>query len=226
MSNILPSIHDYTYSSMLTDILTTGDSHADRTGVGTTSVFGYQNTYNLANGFPLLTTKRMAWKSIVVELAWFLLGRTDNQWLVERGVTIWNEWATVGQCARFGRSEGDLGPIYGHQWRRFGELGSVHEHMLIRGVDQIRALCTDLRDNPNSRRLIVTGWNPAEATHVALPPCHTLWQCKVRTRREQDLDTMDMMTPAPRRATSISSCTSAAPTPSSACRSTSPAMHS
>jgi thymidylate synthase len=176
-----PSQHDLTYSQMLTHILSTGDSHADRTGVGTTSVFGYQNRYDLAEGFPLLTTKRMAWRSIVVELAWFLLGRTDNQWLTDRGVTIWNEWATQEQCAKFGRKEGDLGPVYGHQWRSFGEADSAAYH--ITGTDQIATLCRDLAENPNSRRLIVTGWNPDEATKVALPPCHTLWQCKVRERR-------------------------------------------
>lgn len=177
------TIHDDTYLALLRDIIVGGDSHDDRTGVGTTSVFGYQCRYDLADGFPLLTTKRMAWRAIVVELAWFLLGRTDNQWLTDRGVTIWNEWSTAEQCAKFGRSAGDLGPIYGHQWRDFGSTpGSFHEHISgAEGVDQIRNLCNDLEKNPNSRRLIVTGWNPAEATQVALPPCHTLWQCKVRT---------------------------------------------
>jgi thymidylate synthase len=166
-----PSIHDIAYADMLRHILENGDGHADRTGTGTTSVFGYQNRYPLQAGFPLLTTKRMAWKSIVVELAWFLLGRTDNKWLTDRGVTIWNEWATEEACAKFHRDVGDLGPVYGKQWRRFG----------YGGHDQIRELCMALANNPNSRRMIVTGWNPGEATQVALPPCHTLWQCKVRT---------------------------------------------
>lgn len=169
------SIHDDAYASMLKYILTEGDSHADRTGTGTTSVFGYQNRYDLSKGFPLLTTKRMAWRSIVVELAWFLLGRTDNQWLESRGVTIWKEWATKEQCAKFSREEGDLGPVYGHQWRHFGERDAWD------GIDQIKSLCDDLSKNPNSRRMIVTGWNPIEAPEVALPPCHTLWQCKVRS---------------------------------------------
>lgn len=186
------SIHDITYANMLTHILKEGDSHADRTGTGTTSVFGYQNRYDLDLGFPLLTTKRMAWRSIVVELAWFLLGRTDNKWLEDRGVTIWKEWATKEQCAKFGRAEGDLGPVYGHQWRRFGESGDSYGSSMSHydpGTDQIKALCDDLDKNPNSRRMIVTGWNPAEATTVALPPCHTLWQCKVRTSSwwEQDV---------------------------------------
>jgi thymidylate synthase len=169
---------------MLKYILKEGDSHADRTGTGTTSVFGYQNRYDLCRGFPLLTTKRMAWKSIVAELAWFLLGRTDNKWLTDRGVKIWDEWATKEQCAKFGREEGDLGPVYGAQWRNFGERKGKDNYdvpLTLCGVDQIKNLCNDLDKNPNSRRMIVTGWNPIEATKVALPPCHTLWQCKVRT---------------------------------------------
>lgn len=186
------SIHDNTYADMLKYILKEGDSHDDRTGTGTTSVFGYQNRYDLADGFPLLTTKRMSWRSIVVELAWFLLGRTDNQWLEDRGVTIWNEWATKEQCAKFGRKPGDLGPIYGRAWREFGSTHVTGDDggfgYVDHGVDQISTLCHDLANNPNSRRMIVTGWNPAEATQVALPPCHTLWQCKVCTKSwwEQD----------------------------------------
>jgi thymidylate synthase len=179
------STHDLTYACMLKWILLEGDSHADRTGTGTTSVFGYQNRYDLSNGFPLLTTKRMAWKSIVVELAWFLLGHTDNAWLEARGVTIWKEWATKEQCAKFGREEGDLGPVYGHQWSNFGATPMSRGRSASDGVDQIKNLCNDLKNNPNSRRLIVSGWNPAEATKVALPPCHTLWQCKVRTVRNE-----------------------------------------
>jgi thymidylate synthase len=179
----MANTHDNTYADMLRHILAEGDSHADRTGVGTTSVFGYQNRYDLADGFPLLTTKRMAWRSIVVELAWFLLGRTDNQWLVDRGVTIWNEWATAEQCAKFGREPGDLGPVYGKQWRNFASKNPCGDYAGSPGVDQIKALCHDLTSNPGSRRLIVTGWNPAQATQVALPPCHTLFQCKVRTVR-------------------------------------------
>jgi thymidylate synthase len=177
--------HDATYADMLRHILANGDGHDDRTGVGTTSVFGYQCRYDLQSGFPLLTTKKMAWRSICTELAWFLLGRTDNQWLMDRGCTIWREWSVAEQCAKFGRQEGDLGPVYGHQWRRFGwEPTPIHNPFGgDDGVDQIKALCNDLATNPNSRRLIVTGWNPKEATQVALPPCHTLWQCKVRTVR-------------------------------------------
>lgn len=201
------SIHDDAYASMLKYILAEGDSHADRTGTGTTSVFGYHNRYDLKHGFPLLTTKRMAWRSIVVELAWFLLGRTDNQWLKSRGVKIWDEWATKEQCAKFGREEGDLGPIYGHSWRHFGQSyigpegrenhvtepnGEVRSSGRVSYADkgdQIKSLCNDLKRNPNSRRLIVSGWNPEETTKVALPPCHTMFQCKVRTYSwmEQDV---------------------------------------
>jgi thymidylate synthase len=191
--------HDETYHKLLMHILKNGDSHQDRTGVGTTSVFGYQCRYNLRLGFPLLTTKKMAWKSIQTELRWFLLGRTDNQWLKEHGCSIWDEWATAEACAKFGRKEGDLGPVYGHQWRHAGQpyIGPAGWPLMSTapngeenqvGVigygdkgDQIKSLCNDLINNPNSRRMIVSGWDPIEATKVALPPCHTLWHCKVRT---------------------------------------------
>lgn len=185
------------YLDMLQYILDNGDSHKDRTGVGTTSVFGYQTRHDLRTGFPLLTTKKMFTRGIFQELVWFLNGRTDNQWLNEKGVKIWDEWSTKEQCAKFGREEGDLGPIYGKQWRDFGggtfETNEIREtddgiiaiivneknKFTIKGVDQIKNLITDIQKNPGSRRLIVTGWNPMEATNVALPPCHTLWQCKV-----------------------------------------------
>jgi thymidylate synthase len=171
--------HDSTYQEMLRTILTEGEGHDDRTGVGTCSMFGYQTRYNLNDGFPLITTKKMAWKSMVNELVWFLSGRTDNQWLNEHKVTIWDEWATEAQCAKFGRAAGDLGPVYGHQWRRFGEERDEHRTWR-QGVDQLANLSKDLLNNPGSRRLIVTGWDPHTCTKVALPPCHTLWQCKVR----------------------------------------------
>lgn len=181
----MPSIHDETYKTLLRHILENGEGHDDRTKVGTISVFGYQCRFDLSKGFPLLTTKKMAWKSMVNELVWFLRGRTDNQFLLDRKCTIWNEWATADQCAKFGRMEGDLGPVYGIQWRDFGATaryfdGAGVQTGSMNGIDQIKALSDDLMKNPNSRRLIVTGWNPREATQVALPPCHTLWQCKVR----------------------------------------------
>lgn len=184
------SKHDVTYHKMLEHILKEGENHDDRTGVGTVSVFGYQCRYDLADGFPLLTTKKVSLKNIVTELVWFLRGITDNKWLTDRGCTIWNEWATAEQCAKFGRAEGDLGPVYGHQWRRFGakDVGPIGGHPFegpyvpsySGGVDQIQKLSYGLRNTPNSRRLIVSGWNPAESDDVALPPCHTMFQCKVR----------------------------------------------
>lgn len=149
----------------------------DRTGTGTSEIFGHQMRFDLSKGFPLLTTKKVHFKSIAIELFWFIRGRTDNQWLKERGVTIWDEWATKEKCAEFGRKEGDLGPIYGHQWRNFGGLrkGQIG----LGGFDQIAWLIHEIKTNPNSRRLIVSGWNPAEANKVALPPCHTLFQFHV-----------------------------------------------
>lgn len=162
----------------------------DRTGTGTSEIFGHQMRFDLSKGFPLLTTKKVHFKSIAIELFWFLRGRTDNQWLKERGVTIWDEWATEEKCAEFGRKEGDLGPIYGHQWRNFGEqevetIGhnsrgdEVQVVAIIDGFDQIAWVINEIKQNPNSRRLIVSGWNPSEANNVALPPCHTLFQFHV-----------------------------------------------
>lgn len=162
----------------------------DRTGTGTSEIFGHQMRFDLSKGFPLLTTKKVHFKSIAIELFWFLRGSTDNQWLKERGVTIWDEWATEEQCAKFGRKEGDLGPIYGHQWRNFGEqevetighnsLGDEFSVLArIDGFDQISWVINEIKTNPNSRRLIVSGWNPSEANQVALPPCHTLFQFHV-----------------------------------------------
>ena len=151
----------------------------DRTGTGTSEIFGYQMRFDLSKGFPLLTTKKVHFKSIAIELFWFLRGRTDNQWLKERGVTIWDEWATEEKCAEFGRKEGDLGPIYGHQWRNFGEVKAENHFRFQEGFDQISWVINEIKTNPNSRRLIVSGWNPAEANDVALPPCHTLFQFHV-----------------------------------------------
>lgn len=163
----------------------------DRTGTGTSEIFGHQMRFDLSKGFPLLTTKKVHFKSIVVELLWFLRGRTDNQWLKDRGVSIWDEWSTKEQCAKFGRKEGDLGPIYGHQWRNFGGVesydveidseGNAHDIYPKKGFDQITWVIDEIKTNPKSRRLIVTGWNPAEANDVSLPPCHTLFQFNVQS---------------------------------------------
>ena len=168
------------YLDLLQHILDHGRDRADRTGTGTRGVFGYQMRFDLRAGFPLVTTKKLHLKSIINELAWFLNGRTDNQWLLDHGVTIWNEWATPEQCARFARQPGDLGPVYGHQWRNFGATLLADGSYAADGHDQIRWLLNEIKTNPNSRRLIVTGWNPQEQNQVALPPCHTLFQFYVQ----------------------------------------------
>ncbi len=168
------------YLDLLRHVLDHGKDRADRTGVGTRGVFGWQMRFDLRQSFPLLTTKKVHLKSIIHELLWFLAGRTDNQWLMERGVSIWNDWASAEQCARFGRGEGDLGPIYGHQWRNFGATKQPDGSFVADGVDQIARLIAEIRRNPGSRRLIVSGWNPSEADQVALPPCHTLFQFYVQ----------------------------------------------
>ena len=176
------------YLDLMERIRSEGEVLGDRTGVGTTSLFGEQIRFDLSDGFPLITTKTVFFRGVVTELLWFLRGRSDNQWLTERGVTIWDEWATPEQTAKFGRTEGDLGPIYGPQWRRFGEI-TTDAGLVIpgSGVDQITRLLTDLHENPLSRRHIVTAWNPKEADQVALPPCHTLFQCYVHMDGKIDL---------------------------------------
>jgi len=168
------------YLDLMRLILDRGRDRDDRTGVGTRGIFGHQMRFDLRQGFPLVTTKKVHLKSIIHELLWFLSGRTDNQWLVDRGVTIWNEWSTAEQCARFGRPAGDLGPVYGHQWRNFGARRQPDGTYAADGVDQIARLVAEIRRNPSSRRLIVSGWNPAEADQVALPPCHTLFQFQIQ----------------------------------------------
>ncbi len=176
------------YLSLLEHILTRGKERLDRTGVGTVGVFGYQLRCDLAAGFPLLTTKKLHLKSILYELLWMLGGHTNTQWLNQQGVTIWNEWATEEQTARFGRKPGDLGPVYGHQWRNFGATKNADGTYQNDGIDQIVRAVETIKKNPFSRRIIVSSWNPAEADEVALPPCHTLFQFYVagdETRPEQ-----------------------------------------
>lgn len=153
-----------------------GTEKGDRTGTGTRSYFGAQLRFDLSDGFPLLTTKKVHMKSITYELFWFLKGDTHVKYLQDNGVRIWNEWSTAEQTARFGRPEGELGPIYGHQWRNYGASKKPDGSYNQDGVDQIVEVIEQIKNNPNSRRLIVSGWNPAEATQVALPPCHTLFQ--------------------------------------------------
>ena len=162
------------YHDLLKQILDHGVRHEDRTGVGTISTFGYQTRFNLREGFPIVTTKRVPFRWVAEELFWFLSGSTSEKELKERGVDIWAEWATDQQTARFGRETGDLGPVYGYLWRSFGG-----DYPKTNGVDQIARLIREIETNPNSRRLLVTGWNPETCDDVALPPCHTLFQFKV-----------------------------------------------
>jgi thymidylate synthase len=148
------------YLDLLRLIIETGVDRTDRTGTGTRSIFGHQMRFDLAEGFPLLTTKKVHLKSIIYELLWFLRGETNVRWLRERGVRIWDEWADA---------EGNLGPVYGSQWRSWpdGKSGAI---------DQIAGVIESIRTKPESRRHIVTAWNPAEVDEMALPPCHCLFQ--------------------------------------------------
>ena len=175
------------YLELLRRVLEEGKDRPDRTGTGTRSVFGHQMRFDLRDSFPLLTTKKVHLRSILHELLWFLRGETTVESLHSAKVTIWDEWATAEQTARFGRKAGDLGPIYGHQWRKFGATPRADGTWENDGVDQIRRLLVDLREKPFSRRLIVTGWNPKEADQVALPPCHTLFQFYVQPGEPNEL---------------------------------------
>ena len=151
------------YLDLLREVLETGEPCQDRTGVGTFSVFGRQIRFDLADGFPLLTTKKVHFRSVVLELAWFLSGSTNVRWLQERGCSIWDEWADA---------DGDLGPVYGRQWRSWAAPDG-------RVTDQIARLIEGLRRSPQSRRHIVSAWNPADVDAMALPPCHCLFQFHV-----------------------------------------------
>ncbi len=148
------------YLDLLRHIKTHGTSKGDRTGTGTISTFGYQMRFDLSQGFPLLTTKKLHLRSIIYELLWFLRGETNIQYLHDHKVTIWDEWADAN---------GELGPIYGYQWRSWPTPDGGH-------IDQITQLIDQIRNNPNSRRLIVSAWNVAEIDKMALPPCHSLFQ--------------------------------------------------
>jgi thymidylate synthase len=148
------------YLDLLQDILDNGVDRPDRTGTGTRGVFGRQMRFDLADGFPMLTTKKLHLKSIIVELLWFLRGDTNVRWLQERGVKIWDEWADA---------DGELGPVYGKQWRSWAAPDG-------RVIDQIANVRDQIIRNPSSRRLIVSAWNPAEVDDMALPPCHCLFQ--------------------------------------------------
>ncbi len=148
------------YLNLLDRILTEGVTKTDRTGTGTKSVFGHQMRFNMADGFPLLTTKKLHLKSIIHELLWFLAGDTNVRYLQENGVRIWNEWAD---------ENGELGPVYGHQWRSWPDYKGGT-------VDQIANVVDLIKHHPDSRRMVVSAWNPAEIDQMALPPCHCLFQ--------------------------------------------------
>lgn len=167
------------YHDLLRSILDHGTDYPDRTGVGRRGVWGYQMRFDLRDGFPLLTTKKLHTRSIFHELLWFLSGDTNVRALQAQGVTIWDEWATAEKTAKFGRPEGELGPIYGHQWRNFGATLQADGTYARDGVDQITRLINGIRKNPYGTRHIVTGWNPKEADQVELPPCHTLFHFNV-----------------------------------------------
>jgi thymidylate synthase len=186
--------HDTTYHALLHRILSEGERREDRTGTGTISIFGHQSTYDLAQGFPAVTTKRLFWRGVVEELLWFLRGSTNARELQEKGVHIWDAWEREG---------GELGPVYGKQWRSWGhqvasfldvpqpgsmwsyEPGRMHHNIAkdrspTRWIDQIAWVIDEIRRNPDSRRLIVSAWNVAELDQMALPPCHLLFQFYVR----------------------------------------------
>ena len=160
-----PQTHPY--EELLADVLANGTRKSDRTGTGTRSVFGRQLRYDLSQGFPLITTKRVHFKSIALELLWFLRGDSNVRWLQERGVTIWDEWADA---------DGELGPVYGVQWRSWPTPDGGT-------IDQIQHVIDEIRRNPDSRRLIVSAWNPADIPDMALAPCHALFQFSVADGR-------------------------------------------
>ncbi|MBM4777834.1 MAG: thymidylate synthase [Archangiaceae bacterium] len=168
------------YLDLLKSVLDHGKPRADRTGTGTRAQFGGQMRFDLRTSFPLLTTKKVHLKSIIHELLWFVSGSTSVQPLKDVGVSIWDEWSTAEQTARFGRAAGELGPVYGHQWRNFGATKKADGTYERDGFDQLSRVVRDIRENPMSRRLLVSGWNPKEADQVALPPCHTLFQFHVQ----------------------------------------------
>ncbi len=168
------------YHDALRAVLENGEPSADRTGTGTISYFGLQSRYPLKDGFPLVTTKKLHLRSIIHELLWFLSGDTNIGYLKENGVSIWDEWAD---------ENGDLGPVYGHQWRAFPSLvptGDMKEGAPLYvgvGVDQVAQLVETIKTNPDSRRMIVSAWNPGDVPRMALPPCHTMWQVRVLNGR-------------------------------------------
>jgi thymidylate synthase len=159
--------HVKTYLDLLDHVLTSGIAKSDRTGTGTLSTFGYQMRFDLRQGFPLLTTKKLHTRSIIAELLWFIQGLTNIKWLHEQGVTIWDEWAD---------DDGELGPIYGYQWRSWPTPGGGH-------IDQLAGVISSIKAVPDSRRHIVSAWNVADLADMALPPCHVMFQFYVAQGR-------------------------------------------
>lgn len=202
------NLTDRDYLRLLEQILNIGVDKSDRTGTGTRSMFGATLRFDMREGFPLLTTKRMHTKSIVHELLWFLKGSTNIKYLVDNGVSIWNEWPfqkyvkknginvkpntpewdlklkefveNIKSSDEFAKQWGELGPVYGRQWRSYSNFDSLTSESGAQGVDQIWRLVEDLKHNPDSRRLMVNAWNPSEIQDMALPPCHYAFQCWTR----------------------------------------------
>jgi thymidylate synthase len=166
---------DKQYQQLLKDILDYGVEKKDRTGTGTKSIFGYTIRHNMQEGFPLLTTKKMAWKTMVTELLWFLRGDTNIQFLWDNNCHIWD-----GDYKKSGRTDGELGPIYGKQWRRWSTYPNKNGEYESNPIDQIANLINELKTNPDSRRLMVSAWNVGELDQMVLPPCHYGFQCYVR----------------------------------------------
>jgi thymidylate synthase len=153
------------YHDMLRHILANGVQKTDRTGTGTISTFGYQMRFDLAEGFPIVTTKKIHWKSVVYELLWFIRGDTNVKWLQERGVTIWDQWAD---------DSGELGPVYGRQWRKWEAADLSMQSATY--IDQLQNVINEIRTRPDSRRLVISAWNPVDVPSMKLPPCHSLFQ--------------------------------------------------
>ncbi len=177
--------YDYptAYEALLAEIVNNGEVRGDRTGTGTVSMFGCRMEFDLTDGFPLITSKRVYWKGVVEELLWFLRGETNVRSLQERGVTIWDEWAD---------ENGDLGPVYGAQWRKWvSERRYRHRHGSVfvetKTIDQIADVINQIKGNPESRRLVVSAWNPGAIPDMALPPCHVLFQFYVTGDGRLDL---------------------------------------
>ncbi|XP_012279699.1 thymidylate synthase [Orussus abietinus] len=175
-------IHDeYQYLQLIDRIINKGSKKSDRTGVGTQSVFGTQMRFSLRNGtFPLLTTKRVNWRAIVEELLWFIRGCTNSKELAAKGVNIWNANSSrsfLDSCGFIDREEGDLGPVYGFQWRHFGaKYVDMHTDYTGQGIDQLREVIHKIKNTPDDRRIIMTAWDPVSIPQMALPPCHCLVQ--------------------------------------------------